>query len=159
VTLTLVGDGFPGYEDHIDGLHTLAAAEHVDDVTVFAGFQDPAPYLSAADVVLVPSRVEPFGLVAVEALLLGRAVIASRVGGLAEIVRDGETGVLVEPDDPQALADAIIRLLSDPAVRTTLGHAGEADARSRFSMETYAARLADVVLARRAPMASGQVAA
>jgi glycosyltransferase involved in cell wall biosynthesis len=146
VTLTLVGDGFPGYEDHVDGLHALAAEQQIGDVTSFAGFRDPAPYMAGADVVLVPSRVEPFGLVAVEALLLGRAVVASRVGGLTEIVRDGETGVLVEPDDPQALADAIIGLLSDPDRLTALGLAGRADARARFSMETYAARLSDVVL-------------
>lgn len=148
VTLTLVGDGYPGYEGHVDGLHALAAAQGVAGVTVFAGFQDPAPYVSAADVVLVPSRVEPFGLVAVEALLLGRAVVASRVGGLPEIVRDGETGVLVEPDDPGALADAVIGLLSDPAGRDALGQAGRADARARFSMDTYAVRLAGVVLDR-----------
>jgi glycosyltransferase involved in cell wall biosynthesis len=146
VRLTLVGDGYPGYEDHVDGLHALAAREHVDDVTAFAGFQNPAAYLADADVVLVPSRVEPFGLVAVEALLLGRAVVASRVGGLREIVQDGVTGLLVEPDDPQALADAIVGLLADPDRLTALGQAGRADARARFSMDTYASRLSNVVL-------------
>jgi glycosyltransferase involved in cell wall biosynthesis len=146
VTLTLVGDGYPGYEDHVEGLHALAASEGVSDVTVFAGFQDPAPYVRDADVVLVPSRVEPFGLVAVEALLLGRAVVAAKVGGLREIVRDGETGLLVEPGDPRALADAIIRLLSDPAGADALGAAGQADARARFSMEAYSASFSEAVL-------------
>jgi glycosyltransferase involved in cell wall biosynthesis len=145
VSLTLVGDGYPGYEAYENGLHTLAATEHVDDVTVFAGFKDPAPYVAEADVVLVPSRVEPFGLVAVEALLLGRPVVASRVGGLVEIIQDGRTGALVEPDDPRALADAIIRLLSDEAAATALGAAGQADARERFSMEAYSAKLAEAI--------------
>jgi glycosyltransferase involved in cell wall biosynthesis len=156
VTLTLVGDGYPGYEDHVHGLQALATEELVDDVTFFAGFRDPAPYIAGADVVLVPSRVEPFGLVAVEGLLLGRAVVASRVGGLPEIIRDGETGILVEPDDPQALADAVIHLLSDPARLTALGLAGRADARSRFSIETYAARLSDVVLQGHARLSTAE---
>lgn len=151
VTLTLVGDGYPGYEDHVEGLNALAAPEHLAADVVFAGFQDPAPHLSGADVVLVPSRVEPFGLVAVEALLLGRAVVASRVGGLVEIVRDGTTGILVEPDDARALADAVITLLSDPAARSALGRAGQADARSRFSMDAYASRFLDVLLPVAAP--------
>ncbi|WP_448625440.1 glycosyltransferase family 4 protein [Geodermatophilus sp. URMC 64] len=146
VTLTLVGDSYPGYEDYVEALHALAAREQVGDSTVFAGFQDPAPYVAAADVVLVPSLIEPFGLVAAEALLLGRPVVASRVGGLPEIIRDGETGLLVDPDDPRALADAIIRLLSDPALAAELGRAGRADAQARFSMAAYSAHLSDAVL-------------
>jgi glycosyltransferase involved in cell wall biosynthesis len=145
VTLTLVGDGYPGYEDVVDGLHDLARELGVEDVTVFTGFQDPAPHVAAADVVLVPSRVEPFGLVAVEALLLGRAVVAAGVGGLTEILEDGVTGLLVPPDDPQALAAAIGSLLADPARAQALGRAGRADARARFSLAAYSARLADAV--------------
>ena len=146
VTLTLVGDGYPGYEDLVDGLHALAASEGIDGVTVFTGFQDPTPYVTEADVVLIPSRVESFGLVAVEALLLGRPVVATRIGGLPEVIKDGETGILVDPDDPQALADAIIHLLSHPDEATTLGRAGLADARARFSIEAYTAGLTDAVL-------------
>lgn len=146
VRLTLVGDSYPGYEDFLDGLHALAAAEGVEDVTQFAGFADPEPYVSAADVVLVPSRVEPFGLVAVEALLQGRPVVAARVGGLQEIITDGVTGLLVDPDDPRALAGAIVRLLSDPGYAAALGGAGRADARARFSLEAYSAQLTSLVL-------------
>ena len=148
VRLTLVGDGYPGYEDYVDGLRALAASEGVWDVTDFAGFQDPAQYVAEADVVLVPSRVEPFGLVAVEALLLGRPVVASRVGGLPEIISDHRTGLLVDADTPQAMADAIIHLLSDPATAAALGLAGQADARARFSMEAYSASLSEAVLQR-----------
>ena len=146
VQLTLVGDGYPGYEDYVDHLRELAVEEQVGDVTVFAGFQDPTPHMAAADVVLVPSRVEPFGLVAVEALLLGRPLVATRVGGLQEIISDGETGLLVPPEDPQALAEAIIRLLSDPLAAAALGRAGQADARARFSMEVYGASLSQAIL-------------
>ncbi len=146
VTLTLVGDCYPGYEAVEDGLRDLAVRERVDDVTVFTGFRDPSPIVAAADVVLVPSRVESFGLAAVESLLLGRPVVATRIGGLPEVVRDGETGLLVPADDPRALADAVIRLLEDPQLAAALGAAGRADARARFSMPAFAAALADAVL-------------
>lgn len=146
VTLTLVGDCYPGYEAVEEGLRELAVRERVDSVTVFTGFQDPAPYVAAADVVLVPSRVESFGLVAVEALLLGRPVVAARTGGLREVIRDGETGLLVDAGDPRALADAVIRLLGDPQLAAALGTAGRADAQARFSMAAFATALADAVL-------------
>ncbi|SFT69652.1 Glycosyltransferase Family 4 [Geodermatophilus amargosae] len=146
VTLTLVGDCYPGYEAVEDGLRDLAVRERVDDVTVFTGFRDPAPIVAGADVVLVPSRVESFGLVAVEALLLGRPVVATRIGGLPEVLRDGETGLLVPVDDPRALADAVMRLLQDPQLAAALGAAGRADARARFSMTAFTAALADAVL-------------
>jgi glycosyltransferase involved in cell wall biosynthesis len=146
VTLTLVGDCYPGYEAVEDGLRDLAVRERVDDVTVFTGFRDPAPIVAAADVVLVPSRVESFGLAAVESLLLGRPVVATRIGGLPEVVRDGETGLLVPADDPRALADAVVRLLEDPQLAAALGAAGRADARARFSMPAFSAALADAVL-------------
>lgn len=146
VTLTLVGNGYPGYESHVDGLHALAAQEGVSDITRFVGFRDPTPYVADADVVLVPSRGESFGLVAVEALLLGRPVVATRVGALPEVLRDGVTAILVPPDDPQAMADAVVHLLSRPDVATALGRAGKADARARFSMDAYRARLSEVVL-------------
>jgi glycosyltransferase involved in cell wall biosynthesis len=146
VTLTLVGDCYPGYEAVEEGLRALAVQEGVDAVTAFTGFQDPAPYVAAADVVLVPSRVESFGLVAVEALLLGRPVVAARTGGLREVIRDGETGLLVDADDPRALADAVIRLLRDPQLATALGTAGRADAQARFSMTAFTTALAGAVL-------------
>ncbi|WP_409329168.1 glycosyltransferase family 4 protein [Trujillonella humicola] len=148
VELALVGDCYPGYEDVEVGLRELAAEQGVDDVTEFTGFRDPAPLVAAADVVLVPSRVESFGLVAVEALFLGRPVVAARTGGLPEVVRDGETGLLVPADDPRALADAVVRLLQDPALAAALGSAGRADARARFSIPTFTAALAEAVLGR-----------
>lgn len=148
VTLTLVGDCYPGYESVEEGLRGLASELGVEDLTEFAGYQDPAPYVAAADVVLVPSRVESFGLVAVEALLLGRPVVAARTGGLTEVIKDGETGLLVAADDPEALAGAVVRLLDDPALATALATAGHADARTRFSIPGFTAALAGAVFGR-----------
>jgi glycosyltransferase involved in cell wall biosynthesis len=72
-------------------------------------------------VVVVPSRSEGFGVVCAEAMAHGKAVVAGATGGLLGLVRDGETGLLVEPGDPQALRAAIDRLLADQALRDRLG--------------------------------------
>lgn len=86
-----------------------------------------------ADVCVVPSVWhEPFGLVAVEAMAAGRAVVASRTGGLADIVLDGKTGLLVTPGDAAALAGALSRLLDDPGERARMGKAGRARAESDY---------------------------
>ena len=76
-----------------------------------------------ADVVAVPSRYEPFGLVALEAMACGRPVVASRTGGLAEIVDDGRTGLLVSPGDHLRLARALVKLLADDPARSSAGYA------------------------------------
>ena len=68
---------------------------------------------------------EPFGVVVLEAMAAGRPVIASRIGGLPDMVIDGETGVLIPPDDPAALRAALERLLADRDLREQLGQAGQ----------------------------------
>lgn len=149
VTLTLVGSIFPGYEWFEAKLRELAAG--VEGV-VFAGFQDPvAPYLQDADVVLVPSREEPFGNVAVEGMLAMRPVVASDVQGLSEIVRPGVTGLLVPPDDPVALADAVESLLTNwPQAVTMAGKARE-EAEHRFSPDRYHREITAIILDDRIP--------
>ncbi len=91
--------------------------------------QDELPYYyGAAQVVVVPSRYESFGLVALEAMACGTPVIASNVGGLATLVRDGRTGFLVPDGDPEALASKLLPLLADPGLRSALGCHGIATA-------------------------------
>ncbi|MCX7792647.1 MAG: glycosyltransferase [Chloroflexaceae bacterium] len=77
-------------------------------------------YFAAADVVAAPSHYESFGLVALEALASGAAVVASRAGGLALTIEDGRSGLLAPPDDHHALAAQILRVLEDPALATAL---------------------------------------
>ena len=84
---------------------------------------DVAPYLAAADVVTVPSRNEGMGRVVVEAMALGRPVVATAVGGIPDVVTDGECGRLVAPEDVDTLAAALIELGRDPALRRKLGEA------------------------------------
>jgi glycosyltransferase involved in cell wall biosynthesis len=92
-------------------------------------------YMAAMDICVVPSVEEPLGLVAVEAQAAGVPVIATRVGGLPEIVADGETGLLVPPRDPAAIAHAVLRLRNDPELRSRLVAAGRESARAKFDPE------------------------
>lgn len=138
VDLVLCGSVFPGYEWYEQELVELARTRDLTERVELAGYVHPTwPVLADADVVLVPSRTEPFGNAAVEGMLARRPVVACGVQGLREVLRDGVTGILVEPDDPAALARAIGRLLDEPDVAVRLAEAGLADARDRFSVARY----------------------
>ncbi|MFD6139353.1 glycosyltransferase family 4 protein [Promicromonospora sp. NPDC060271] len=150
VRLTLCGSVFAGYEWFEDQLRVRAAADDLAGAVDLVGYADPWEWFARGDVVVVPSRVEPFGNVAVQAMLAGRPVVASRTQGLAEIVKDGETGLLVRPEDPVALADAIAELLDDPARASALAAAGRQDAAERFGAQRYRAQLGRLLVVRRA---------
>jgi GT2 family glycosyltransferase len=96
----------------------------LSDAVVFTGFVDRiADLYAAADVIVNPTRYESFGRVALEAALAGRPVVSTSAGAIPEVLRDGESALLVEPDDSGALAAGIVRLLSDPqlALRVVAG--------------------------------------
>ena len=88
--------------------------------------------IERAAAVVVPSMGEGFGMVALEAMERARPVIAAEIGGLGELVRDGETGVLVPPGDADALRDAIVRVAGDLDAARAMGEAGRRRALSRF---------------------------
>ena len=100
--------------------------------------------LSHATAFACPSLYEPLGIVNLEAMACGTAVVASRTGGIPEVVADGETGLLVEPDDPGALAEALNALLLDPGRARSMGEAGRARAESEFSWATVAAKTTEL---------------
>lgn len=129
--LALVGDG----KDRAD-LEATAEALGIRGSVHFTGFmQDVREMMSACDIVIVPSsRGEGFGLVAVEAMALQRPVVASAQGGLPEIVIPGETGLLVPPNDPQALADAVSELVANPELAQSMGAKGRARVEERFAL-------------------------
>lgn len=123
-------------------LEALAREVDVADALFLPGRAgDPAALLERAELLVHPSRWEGFGLVLLEAMLASRPIVATRVSSIPEIVLDGETGVLVPPDDSQALAAAAIRVLDDPG---SLGAAGRARALEHFSADAMAQKTADV---------------
>ncbi|RYZ31026.1 MAG: glycosyltransferase family 1 protein, partial [Propionibacteriaceae bacterium] len=142
-------------------LETLAADLGVADRVHFVGqvghFLMPALLLSA-DLVVCSPWYEPFGLVPLEAMACGVPVVASAVGGMLDSVAEGETGHLVPPQDPAALAAAVRDLLADPARREAYGRAGVRRARSHYSWDAVAGATAEVYereLAARAASTAG----
>lgn len=127
--LALVGDGA-----FRRNLERQAARLGVAGSVSFLGHRHPAaPYLAAADLVVQPSTSEGMPNAVLEAMASGRAVVATRAGGTAEVVLDGETGRLVRPGDARALAAAIGDLLADPGQRSALGAAGRRRVETRFT--------------------------
>ena len=130
--------------DHeLDRVHKLAADLGVADRIRFAPPQPHhvlSTYYRAADVCLVPSRSESFGLVALEAAACGVPVVAAAVGGLTTLVDDGTTGFLIDGRDPSAFAAATDRILADPTFATAMGETASLRARS-YTWSTTAARL------------------
>ena len=101
---------------------------------------DARALLDAADVFVLPSRHEGMPLVALEAMEAGLPVVATRVIGSEEVVADGETGLLVPPEDPAALSAALAALLADPGLRARMGQAGRRRYRAHFTRERMAAQ-------------------
>jgi D-inositol-3-phosphate glycosyltransferase len=96
----------------------------LEQVVTFLGkrAQDTLPYYySAADVVVVPSHYESFGMVALEAMACGTPVVASQIGGLAYLIRDGETGFHVRDQDPEGLAERLTEILDDDELHQQMG--------------------------------------
>jgi glycosyltransferase involved in cell wall biosynthesis len=114
----------------------------VRDRVLFAGHRDDADrLLTELDVLVLPSWTEGLPVAVLEAMARARPVVATPVGGTPEVVADGETGLLVPPRDPRALADAIGRLLADAELRRRMGEAGRRRVAERFSAEAMTRRV------------------
>ncbi|HTU38218.1 MAG TPA: glycosyltransferase [Acidimicrobiales bacterium] len=140
------GPSGPHGEKSLQGLHDIADAHGVRE---HVHFIDPQPhellssYYRAADVCLVPSRSESFGLVALEAAACGTPVVASAVGGLTTLVEHGRTGFLVEDPDPRSYAAAVRRVFEEPLVAERLSTASVLMAR-RYTWRAAATALVDL---------------
>jgi glycosyltransferase involved in cell wall biosynthesis len=135
--LTIAGDG-----PERTRLEALAAALGLGGRVEFVGWVSPAAdYLATLDLFVVPSRVEPFGLVVAEGMAAGVPVIASRIDGPREILRDGELGRLVAPEDEAALAEAMALSIGDWDATLRRAAAAQAYACEHFSLEAGARRL------------------
>jgi N-acetyl-alpha-D-glucosaminyl L-malate synthase BshA len=126
--LLLVGDG--PERPRVEALaRELGLAEHVE---IRGELDDVRGLLSVADVFLLPSAQESFGLAALEAMACGVPVVASRVGGLPEVITDGLTGFLRAPEDHAGMAEAVLDLLDDPSRRERIVHLARASVVDRF---------------------------
>jgi N-acetyl-alpha-D-glucosaminyl L-malate synthase BshA len=132
VRLVLIGDG-----PERAPLERRVAESGLAGEVLFAGEQqDLVSWLSAADVLLLPSQQESFGLAALEAMACEVPVVASRVGGLREVIRDGETGFLCQPDDVEAMAERAVQVIRDRDLGRRIGQAASADVRARYCVDT-----------------------
>jgi glycosyltransferase involved in cell wall biosynthesis len=139
VRLVLAG---VGSDERIEAAIARAPGRHAVVALPFA--PDIRPLYELLDFVLLPSRMEGFSQTLLEAMALGKPVIASAAAGNLDLVTDGGDGLLVAPTDPAAWAAAIERLLADPALRERLGAAGRRTARETYSLERTVERTAAV---------------
>lgn len=146
----IVGEASGEYAGH---LQQMCADQGLADRVHFVGFQDQTwPYLAALDLYVQPSLNEAFGLAAVEAMAMGKAVVATRVGGLPEVVADQQTGLLIPPGNAAELSKAVLSLLEDRPRRELLGRCGIVRVQEHFNLNTALAEIEQVygkVLARR----------
>lgn len=138
--LTVAGEG-----PEQPALQSLATDLGLGDVVALTGWVDPAAYLPTLDLFVLPSRVEPFGLVVAEAMAAGVPVIASKIDGPEEILSGGAFGRLVAPEDVDDLADAIARAIGDWDGTRALARAAQAHAVDQFSLKAGQRRLATVM--------------
>lgn len=137
--LIVAGDGPEG-----DVLRRLADELGLSSRVHFIGHvRDMAAFYASIDVFALASRADAFGLVLAEAGFMRKPVVATRVGGIPEVVLDGETGLLVRPDDVEELAATLDRLMADPSLRARLGEAAHIRAETRFSVQRMIAEFSD----------------
>jgi glycosyltransferase involved in cell wall biosynthesis len=139
--LALVGAG-----TQMPANKAAAAAAGVRERVEFMGvLSNPAPAIAAGDAVVLPSRREGLPVVVLEAFALARPVIATRVGGTPDVVRDGDTGWLVPPEDPPALADALLAAAGDATAREERGARGAALVAQRYSIAALVDRVEELL--------------
>jgi glycosyltransferase involved in cell wall biosynthesis len=131
----IAGDETEGQQGFKKNLRDLSIELGVSDEVQFIPFTDAVPeFMSAIDIFVLPSHAETFGVVLVEAMAMGKAIVATNSGGVPEIITDGTTGLLIPPRDGQALADALLRLLKDQQLRSSFSLEARADALKRFDV-------------------------
>jgi glycosyltransferase involved in cell wall biosynthesis len=129
--LCMVGDG-PDRDQLERRAHELGIVRD----TLFLGYQeDVAPFYAAFDALVLPSSNEGTPVSAIEALAAGRPVVATRVGGVPDVVREGQDGFLVDAGDTDELADRLAQLARDPALRERMGSEGRARVLPRYAVD------------------------
>lgn len=147
VELEVCGSPFAGYEWYEKQLRERAEKPDLAGAVEFSGYVSPVwPTLERAEVIVAPSLREPFGNAVVEAQLSQRPVVAAAAMGHLETVIDGETGLLVTPNDARDTAAGIARLLDDPDLVARIGKTARRSAEERFSLSRYRREIADLLV-------------
>ena len=147
IRLIIAGDG-----PERDSLELFAKDLGVLERVIFAGLRnDIEKIYSAMDVFILPSINEPFGLAILEAMAVGKPVIATNAGGIPEIIRDEETGLLVEPRSPKAIAEAIDRLIEEPEFLKKISQAGKKLLLTEFTSDSMAKKYEALCLSLSSP--------
>lgn len=137
-------------------LRTRAQALGLDAQTRWLGYiPDLAAVMRQADVFVLPSRYEGFSMVTLEAMAMGKPIVATAVGGVPELIENGTSGLLVPPENPDALGDAIARVLKDRVLARCLGDAAQARSR-RFHADEQARQMAELYALRKKPREVGE---
>ena len=142
VRVLLVGS-FPDARYH-DEVLARARALGVAANVQLTGFQvNPFPFVEACDVIVLPAQRDPFPIALLEAMALGKPVVATAVGGIPEMIADGETGYVVPPNDVDGLASRVLALLEDPGRRVVMGQAARERLLSCFSLQGFVRQMFD----------------
>jgi len=134
-----VGSPFPGNESHLDELKVMVQRAGLEERFHFVGhMEDPLVAIAAFDIsIMASSMPEPLGNVTIESMALGKPVIGTNIGGTPEIISDGETGLLVPPSDPVAMANALARLLENPDEARRMGINGRERYLTAFEFNAF----------------------
>ncbi|MCL5074913.1 MAG: glycosyltransferase family 4 protein [Chloroflexi bacterium] len=142
----IVGEDTTPEQDFAPRLKQLSAELGLFSHTIFTGFrQDAISLIDSMDILIHPPiQPDPLPRALLEGMALSKPIVASRVGGIPEMITDGETGLLVPPKDGTALAEAMVRLLNDPQRAQEMGRRGEERVRQLFSIEKHVRSMADI---------------
>lgn len=145
VKLLIVGDEVPKGSGYRKKLANFACELGLEDHIIFTGFREDIPSIMAAiNVFVLPSLDEPFGRVLLEAMAMGKPVVATNSGGVPEIVVNGETGILVPPKDVKAMADAIYFLVTNKDKAQKMGRNGRKRVEEFFTIQQNVQRIEDI---------------
>jgi glycosyltransferase involved in cell wall biosynthesis len=140
VRFFIVGGG-----DLMDKLKALAASLGLKNELIFTGFRrDVGAFYQIADLFVMSSVQEGLGTAVLDALALGKPVVAAKSGGIPEIIKNGESGLLVAPADPKALSEGITRMLTDDELANRMARTGKSVVKQKFTIDTMVDRNIDV---------------
>jgi glycosyltransferase involved in cell wall biosynthesis len=139
----IVGEVFLKEEGYKEELLEIIKKHNIEDRVKFTGFRDDiGDLIRSLDILVFPSVApESFGLSVLEAMSLGKPVIATKVGGVCEIIEDGVTGMLIEPGHPEQITDRIIQLLNDQGMYDRMGWEAKEAVSRKFSLKGYVAAM------------------